>query len=62
MEELEKMSEKLEALFDALSEVMYINPESSPIYKKCKEMRSYIASCIQYVTDEIDKLIDAGTV
>ena len=62
MDELENMSGKLEALSDALNEVMMINPQSSPIYKKCEEMKDYVDSCLQFVDHEIDKLIDAGAV
>lgn len=60
--ELELMSKKLENLSNALREVCLLNPESSPIYKKCAEMKEYIDSCLRLVDREIDKIIDAGAV
>ena len=62
MEELEKMSQKLETLSNALCDVCLINPKDSTIYKKCMEMYNYINSCRNFVDREIDKLIDAGAV
>ena len=56
------MSKKLENLSNALREVCLLNPESSPIYKKCAEMKEYIDSCLRLVDREIDKIIDAGAV
>lgn len=62
MEELELMSKKLKNLSNALREVCLLSPESSPIYKKCVEMKEYIDSCLRRVDREIDKLRDAGVV
>ena len=62
MDELELLSDKLEALKNALTDVCLLNPKDSTIYKKCNDMYNYIVSCQIFVDREIDKLIDAGAV
>ena len=60
MDELERLSARLEELVIALKHVCEIVPEDTPIHKKCKEMKEYIDPCLQLVDREIDKLNDAG--
>lgn len=62
MNELEMLSERLENLLGALSDICEVTPNDSPIYRKCDEMKEYIDSCLRFVDHEIDKIIDAGTV